>query len=91
MRATISLDDHLLEAVKRCAAEDGRSVSGFIADILDDALKRRGQPQPQRPFRLVTVGGAGVAPEVDLDRPRQLMVAEDEVRYGLGGSGDASS
>jgi hypothetical protein len=82
MRTTISLDDRIFEAVKRRAAAEGRSVSSFIAAVLDDAMKRDQQPRKQRPFRLVTVGKGGPYPEVDLDRPRELMVAEDEEQYG---------
>lgn len=82
MRTTISLDDRIFEAVKRRAAAEGRSVSSFISAVLDDAMKRDQQPREQRPFRLVTVGGGGPYPEVDLDRPRELMVAEDEEQYG---------
>lgn len=82
MRTTISLDDRIFEAVKQRAAAEGRSVSAFIAAILDDAIKRSDDPREEQPFRLVTVGGGGLYPEVDLDRPRQLMVAEDEERYG---------
>ena len=82
MRTTISLDDKIFEAVKRRAAAEGRSVSSFIAAVLDDAIKRESRPKEQRPFRLVTVGDGGPYPEIDLDRPRELMVAEDEERYG---------
>lgn len=82
MRTTISLDERVLEAVKRRAAADGRSVSAFIAAVLDDALKRSDEPPPERPFRLVTVGSGGPLPGVDLDRVRELAVAEDEERYG---------
>jgi predicted DNA binding CopG/RHH family protein len=35
MRTTISLDDRIFEAVKRRAAADGRSVSAYIAGVLD--------------------------------------------------------
>jgi hypothetical protein len=82
MRTTISLDDRIFEAVKRRAAAEGRSVSAFIAGVLDDAVKRDSAPTEERPFRLIIVGGGGPYPQVDLDRPRQLMVAEDEERYG---------
>jgi hypothetical protein len=82
MRTTISLDDRLFEAVKRRASLDGKSVSAFIAGVLDDAVKRADDLPTQRPFRLVTVGGEGPYDGVDLDRPRELMVAEDEERYG---------
>lgn len=81
MRTTISLDDRIFEAVKRRAAAEGRSVSAFIANVLDDAMKRDLRPEEEKPFRLVTAGGGGLFPEVDLDRPRELMVAEDEERY----------
>jgi plasmid stability protein len=81
MRTTISVDDRIFEAVKRRAAEQGLSVSAFVAKILDDAMKRELRPQQGRPFRLVTVSGGGPYPGVDLDRPRELMVAEDEERY----------
>jgi hypothetical protein len=82
MRTTISLDDRIFEAVKRQAAAEGRSVSAFIAAVLDDAIKRHSTPTEERPFRLITVGGGGPYPQVDLDRPSQLLVAEDEERYG---------
>ena len=82
MRTTISLDDRIFEAVKRRAAAEGRSVSAYIAAVLDDAVKRDLQPEEQQPFRLVTVDGGGPYPGMDLDRPRELMVAEDEEQYG---------
>lgn len=85
MRTSISLDDRLAERVRRRAADEGLSVSAFIARILDDALKRR-STGPVPPFKLVTVGGDGTYPEIDLDRPRTLLVAEDEARYGKPGS-----
>lgn len=81
MRTTISLEDRLAAQVRQRAAAQGLSVSAFIAKVLDDSLKRT-EAEPQPPFRLVTVGGEGTYPGIDLDRPRALMVAEDEVRYG---------
>ena len=81
MRTTISLDDRLAEQVRSQAAEDGLSVSAFIARMLDDGLKKR-TPQPVPPFQLVTVGEKGVRPDVDLDRPRALLAEEDEAIFG---------
>lgn len=81
MRTSISLDDRLAERIRTRAAAKGLSVSAFIANILDDALKRQ-DVQPAPPFRLVTVSGEGTYPDVDLDRPRKLLAAEDETRYG---------
>lgn len=81
MRTTISLDDQLARQVRREAAEQGLSVSAFIARTLDDALKR-GQPAAQPPFRLITVRGGRPRRGVDLDRPRSLDVIEDEIQFG---------
>ncbi len=81
MRTTISIEDRLGERVKRAAASAGLSVSAYIARVLDDALKRT-STRPVPAFRLVTVGEGGVFDGVDLDKPRTLMVAEDEARYG---------
>jgi hypothetical protein len=59
------------------------SLSAFIAKVLDDALKRP-EPKPERPFRLVTVRGGGVREGVDLDRPRELDVEDDETAWMKG-------
>ena len=82
MRTTISLDDRIFEAVKRRATAEGRSVSAYIAAVLDDAVKQEHKPAEERPFQLIAVGGGGPYPQVDLDRARELLVAEDEERYG---------
>jgi len=83
MRTTISLDDRLAEEVRRRAAAKGMSVSAFIARTLDDNLKRR-EPEPKSPFRLVTVGGPGVAKGTDLDQPRKIETDEDESAWSRG-------
>ena len=66
--------------VRREATAQGLSVSAYIAKTLDDAIKRR-EPVLNRPFRLVTVGGGGPLPGIDLDRPRVLEADEDEIRF----------
>jgi len=80
MRLTISMDDRLADEVRREAMARGLSVSAFIARILDDALKRP-EPTQAKPFRLITVGGEGPRPGVDLDRPRELQIRGDEERH----------
>lgn len=77
MRTTISLDDRLARLVRRKAAERRISVSAFIAEVLDDAVKRR-EPERSRPFQLVTAGGGGPIDGIDLDRARGLVLADDE-------------
>jgi hypothetical protein len=36
----------------------------------------------ERPFRLVTVKGGGLQPGVDLDRPNDVLAADDERAFG---------
>lgn len=84
MRTTISLDDRVAAQVRREANAQGVSISAFIARTLDDALKRRASAKPPKPFRLITVGGSGPRPGVDLDRPRAIDADEDEARFGRG-------
>ena len=83
MRTTISLDDQLARRVRREAAEQGLSMSAFIAKTLHDALKRRA-PSGQPPFRLVTARGGRPRRGVDLDRPRTLDVIDDQRHFGTG-------
>lgn len=85
MRTTISLDDQLARRVGREAAARGLSVSAFIAQTLDDALKRR-EPTPAPPFRLVTVRGSRPRRGVDLDRPRSLDARDDQDQYSPRGA-----
>ena len=81
MRTTISLEDRLAAQVRREAAARGVSVSAFIAATLDDAIKRRTPSAAARPFRLITVGGDGPRPGIDLDRPRAIETADDEASF----------
>jgi len=72
MRTTISLDSRLAAQVRREAAARGVSVSAFLAATLDDAIMRQTTAAEARPFRLITVGGDGPRPGIDLDRPRAI-------------------
>ncbi|MCY4661855.1 MAG: hypothetical protein OXF93_18925 [Acidobacteria bacterium] len=81
MRTTIWLEDRLGAQVRREAAARGMSVSAFVAGTLDDALKRGTPAEPPKPFRLITVGGRGPQPGIDLDRPRDIDAADDEACF----------
>jgi hypothetical protein len=83
-RTTISLDDDLGEAARRRARREGLSLSALVARALRTLLAERSQRSDAPPFRLVTVGGGGPRPGIDLDRTSELLVAEDEASYGDG-------
>jgi hypothetical protein len=85
MRTTIFLPDELGERARRRARREGLSLSALVARALTRELNppaSRGQAPP--PFRLVTVGGSGPPPGIDLDRTSALLVAEDELTHGQG-------
>ena len=75
MRTTVRLDDHLLAAAKRRAAESGRTLTSILEEALRAALQR--QPARARPRKvaLKTVGGTGLRPGVDLDDSAALLDA----------------
>jgi len=77
MRTTISLSDGLAADVKHRAAEKGMSVSAFIESLIRAGLHAEQTLESPVPFRLVTVGGRGVVPGVDLDRAARFVDEED--------------
>ena len=65
MRTTLNLDDDVMRALKRRAAETGRTLTALVEEALRDMLRR--PSRDARPFRLklVTVRGRRV-PGVDV-------------------------
>jgi hypothetical protein len=78
MRTTINLDAQLLTEARLLARRSGKTLTAVIEDALRERLARRvALPSPE-PVRLVTVGGNGLLPGVDLDDSvglRELMDA----------------
>jgi hypothetical protein len=81
MRTTITLDDRLLERLKKRAAESGMTVSGLIERAVRLLLQA---PAPQRRdrFDLVTFGEGGQFTTVNIDKTAALLEAEDVERFG---------
>lgn len=82
MRTTISIDEQLGTAARKRAAEAGLSFSALVSRALREFLWRESVQEEPPPFCLITVGGEGPLPGVDLDRTADLLVAEDRGRYG---------
>ena len=80
MRTTIRLDDQLLADAKRYAAETNRTLTALVEDALREVLARRHRRREKPEVRIVTVGGTGLQPGVDLDDNAallELMEADD--------------
>jgi Arc/MetJ family transcription regulator len=72
MRTTITIDDGLLDEVRRLAAERRETVSKVIEDSVRESLLRRSDPT-RKPFRALTFSGGGLLPGVDLENNAALL------------------
>lgn len=83
MRTTITIDDAVLDDLKRRAAERGTTVSRVIEDSVRLAFTRPSEP-PGAPeeFELVTYGRGGRFTDLDVDRTAALLERDDLERYG---------
>jgi predicted transcriptional regulator len=81
MRTTITLDDHLLERLKKRAAESGTSVSGLIERAVHLLLQASALQRRDR-FDLVTFGEGGQFTTLNIDKTAALLEADDVERFG---------
>ena len=81
MRTTITLDDRLLERLKKRAAESGASVSGLIERAVRLMLQASAAQRPDR-FDLVTFGEGGQFTTLNIDKTAALLEREDVERFG---------
>jgi hypothetical protein len=81
MRTTITLDDGLLERLKKRAAESGSSVSGLIERAVR-LLLQASAPQRRDRFDLVTFGEGGQFTTLNIDKTAALLEADDVERFG---------
>jgi hypothetical protein len=81
MRTTITLDDRLLEQLKRRAAASGTTVSGLIEQAVRLFIRTPpSRKQPER-FELVTFGRDGHFSRQNLDKTSRLIEDDDIARY----------
>jgi hypothetical protein len=73
MRTTIRIDEELLREAKQLAARSGKSLTALIEDALRESLAHQRRASPRGAVRLITVGGSGLRPGVDLDDTASLL------------------
>jgi hypothetical protein len=72
MRTTITIDDRLLDEVRRRAAERRQTVSQVIEDSIRESLLRQRDERARR-FTVQPVDGGGTQHGVDLDDNAALL------------------
>lgn len=82
MRTTISLDDGLLEQLKRRASESGTSVSRVIEQAVRIFMRTPRGKSGSESFELVTFGRGGRFSQQNIDKSSALLEAEDVERFG---------
>jgi len=80
VRTTVNLSDALLAATQKRAAQRGVRFSVIVEEALQSHLSAKA-PRSAAPFRLHTVRGRLVDPNLDLDRTSALLVADDELAF----------
>jgi hypothetical protein len=80
MRTTVDVPEPLIENAKKRASEMQVTLSIVMQDALRSHLARTSSPAPAK-FRLHTVRGKLVRPDLDLDRTSALIALDDEAAY----------
>ena len=84
MRTTISIDDALLEQLKRQAADRGTTVSRIIEDSVRLAARLAREPEADTELELVTFGRGGRFTRLNVDKTPALLELDDVDRFGSG-------
>ena len=81
MRTTITLDDRLLERLKKRARESGTSVSGLITRAVRLLLQAPAPSHRRDRFELVTFGKGGQFTPLNVDKTSALEELDDLARF----------
>ncbi|HUP00170.1 MAG TPA: ribbon-helix-helix protein, CopG family [Gemmatimonadota bacterium] len=77
MRTTLNLDDEVMRALRRRAAETGRTLTSLVEEALRSMLEGDSRPDPEYRLEWTVVPG-GARPGVDLsDRDALLDIMDD--------------
>lgn len=78
MRTTIRIEEDLLRAAKRRAADQGSTLTAFIEQAVRAELRREEEAERSEPLRIKPFGQGGVQPGADLYDNAALRDLMDE-------------
>ena len=73
MKTTINIDENLLKEARLRAARRCTTLTEVVEEALRELFTRQDEFQQREPVRLVTFGGKGLLPGVDLDDFAELL------------------
>lgn len=85
MRTTITIQDKLLDSLKRYALARKTTVSQVIEDSVRLTLAPPRGSRDDEDFKLVTYGGGGGFTTLNVDRTAALQEVDDLHRFGVRG------
>lgn len=77
MRTTVDIGDELLREARQAALRRSCTLSALVEEALRKVLAPPPHPVSSEPTRLVTFGGRGLHPGIDLDDSASLLDAMD--------------
>lgn len=74
MRTTLDIDDDLMRALRRLASDEGSTLSSIVEDALrSDLARRRDTTRSTTTAEVITFGGHGTLPGVNLDSAADML------------------
>ena len=81
MRTTITIDDRLMERLKKRAAETGTTLSRLFENLIRLGLAPRELEDEEEDFELVTYGRGGRFTAANVDKISRLLEQDDLERF----------
>ncbi|MGD2113855.1 MAG: ribbon-helix-helix protein, CopG family [Acidobacteriota bacterium] len=81
MRTTITIDDHLMERLKKRAAETGTTLSRLFESLVRLGLAPKELEDEGEDFELVTFGRGGRFTTANVDKISRLLEQDDLERF----------
>lgn len=81
MRTTITIDDHLMERLRKRAAETGTTLSRLLESLVRLGLSPAGSAKEAEDFELVTYGRGGRFTTANVDKVSRLLEQDDLERF----------
>ena len=81
MRTTVNIQDSLLEKAKKYSLKTGLTMGSVMESALALFFKENENKNVKSDFKLITVKGELVNPDINLDRTSEILSSDDIESY----------